>query len=158
MPNSNFARMMQLIDETFSTREDPDQLQVDEKVIARLNELHPASLSEYNEGNGPAVWVLLIPTVTELMEKFISDEISEQRLFDATKPGMKFDCIYLCSATVLPEYRRKGLAKKMTVEAIEKIREDFEIRTLFVWPFSEGGIELAKRIAEEVGLELKIKS
>jgi ribosomal protein S18 acetylase RimI-like enzyme len=158
MNNSNFERMMQIIDETFSTREDPDQLQVDEKVIERLNELHPASLSEYNEENGPAVWVLVIPTVAELMEKFLDDQISEQQLFNDTKPGMNFDCIYLCSATVLPEYRRKGLAKKMTIEAIENIREDFKIRTLFVWPFSEGGIQLARKIAGEVDLELKIKN
>ena len=41
---SNFERMMQIIDEVFSTREDPDQLQVNENVIARLQELHPATL------------------------------------------------------------------------------------------------------------------
>jgi hypothetical protein len=157
MDNSNFSRMMQIIDETFSTREDPDQLQVDESVIARLNELHPATLSEYNEGNGPIVWVLIIPTTTDLMEEFLNDEISEQQLFERTQPGMDFDCVYLCSATVLPEYRRKGLAKKMTVEAIRKVMKDFEIETLFVWPFSEGGVELAKKIAAEVGLELIVK-
>ena len=148
---------MKIIDETFSTREDPDQLQVDEKVIARLIELHPASVSEYDDGNGPAVWVLIIPTTTDLMEEFLNDEISEQQLFERTKPTDDFDCIYLCSATVLEEYRRKGLALKMTVEAVRKVMEDFEIETLFVWAFSEGGLELAKRVAGEVGVELVVK-
>ena len=164
---------MQIIDEVFSTREDPDQLQVDEQVIARLNELHPATLTQLNAEDeiaqslripnstlpttGPAIWILIIPTIRGLMEKFLSGEISEQEMFDATKPGMKFDCIYLCSATVLPEYRRKGLAMKMTVDAVRKVMEDFEIKTLFVWPFSEGGEGLARRIAGEVELDLRVK-
>jgi hypothetical protein len=157
MKDSNFNRMMQIIDEVFSTREDPDQLQVDEKVIARLAEIHPATLSEFDDGNGPAVWVLIIPTVKELMEKFIRAEISEQELFDATKPGMKYDCIYLCSATVLPEYRRKGIGLKMTVEAVKRITEDFPIRKLFVWPFSEEGKKLAQRVGDECELEVAFK-
>ncbi len=157
MEQDNFSRMMQIIDEVFSTRDDPDQLQVDEKVIARLNELHPATLSEFDDGNGPAIWVLIIPTTAEVMEKFLSGEISEQGLFDATKPGLKFNCIYLCSATVLPEYRRKGLAMKMTVEAVNAIRKNFEITTLFVWPFTEEGKQLSKKIGEICGLPVKFK-
>jgi hypothetical protein len=154
---SNFERMMQIIDEVFSTREDPDQLQVNEKVIARLQELHPATLSEYNDGNGPAIWVLIIPTVKELMEKFLRGEISEQELFDRTKPGMKFDSIYLCSATVLPEYRRKGMTLKMTVDAINAMKKDFPVERLFVWPFSEEGKFLAQKIGEVTGMKVFFK-
>jgi hypothetical protein len=154
---SNFERMMQIIDEVFSTREDPDQLQVNEKVIARLQELHPATLSEYNDGNGPAIWVLIIPTVKELMEKFLRGEISEQELFDRTKPGMKFDSIYLCSATVLPEYRRKGMTLKMTVDAINAMKKDFPVEQLFVWPFSEEGKFLAQKIGEVTGMKVFFK-
>ncbi|MEO5642218.1 MAG: hypothetical protein ABIQ40_05075 [Bacteroidia bacterium] len=154
MATDNFFRMMQIIDDVFSTREDPDQLQVDEKVIARLNDLHPSALSEFDDGNGPAIWILIIPTISALMEKFVRAEISEQELFDQTKPGMKFDCIYLCSATVLPEYRRKGLAAKMTVDAVKKIMEVFPVKKLFVWPFSEGGKKLAVKVGEECGLDV----
>lgn len=154
--------MLQLVDEIFSTRTDPDQLQVDEKVIARLQQLHPATLSEHNV-NGPVVWILIIPTISELMEKFLSGKISEQELFEQTKPDPdgnreKFDCIYLCSASVLPEYRNKGLAKKLTIAAIQSIQKDFQIKTLFVWPFTKEGNALAEKIAEEVGMELKKKS
>jgi hypothetical protein len=157
MGDSNFTRMMQIIDEVFSTREDPDQLQVDEKVIERLAEIHLATLSEFDDGNGPAVWVLIIPTMKELMEKFIHAKISEQELFDATKPGMKYDCVYLCSATVLPEYRRKGTALKMTVDAVKKIMDDFPVKKLFVWPFSEEGKKLALRVGEECNLEVEFR-
>ena len=154
MENSNFMRMMQIIDEVFSTREDPDQLQVDESVIARLQELHPATLSEFNDGNGPAIWVLIIPTVKEMMEKFLKGEISEQELFNRTKPAMKFDCIYLCSATALRYSRHQGRTLKMTVDSINAIRKDFPIEALFVWPFSEEGKKLAASVGEVCGMEV----
>ncbi|CAN5214665.1 hypothetical protein BH09BAC5_BH09BAC5_17110 [soil metagenome] len=157
MSSSNFGRMMEIIEGTFATREDPDQLQVDEKVIGQLLKIHPATLAEFDDGNGPAIWILIIPTIKSLMEEFIKGEISEQQLFEATKPGMHFDCIYLCSATVLPEYRRKGMALKLTIESIEKIRKDFSIETLFVWPFSEQGKLLAEKISQNCGLELKFR-
>ncbi len=149
--------MMGIIEETFSTREDPSQLQVDQKVLARLEEIHPSTLMEFDDGKGPAIWILIIPTITELMEKFLAGKISEQEMFNETKPGMNFDCIYLCSATVLPEYRRKGMAMKMTIEAIKSVRKDFQIKTLFVWPFSEAGKLLAEKIGEQSHLEMKIK-
>jgi ribosomal protein S18 acetylase RimI-like enzyme len=150
--------MMQIIEETFSTREDPDQLQVDEAVIAGLQELHPATVSEFDDGNGPAIWVLIFPTIADLMEDFLSGKISEQELFERTKPGMSFDSIYLCSATVLPEYRRQGRAKKMTLDAIAAIRKDFKIDQLFVWPFSEAGKELALAIGEKCGLDVDMRN
>ncbi len=154
---SNFERMMELIDEVFSTRNDPEQLQVDQDVIARLQKIHPACLSEYDNGNGPAIWILVFPTTFELMGKFLAGKISEQTLFNETKEGTQFDVLYLCSASVLPEYRKKGLAKKMVIEAIHTIQKDFPIKTLFVWAFTDGGDKLADKIAKEVGLELRKK-
>ncbi|HTL82518.1 MAG TPA: hypothetical protein VL651_12485 [Bacteroidia bacterium] len=152
----NFKRMLGLVDEIFDMRNDPRQLQVDEKVLAKLGKLHPATLAEHNV-NGPVVWIMLIPTTTELMNKFLSDEISEQEMFDRTNPGMKFDAVYLCSASVLPEFRRKGLAKRMTIDAIRAIQKDHPIQALFVWPFTEEGKILAQKIADELSLPLRIK-
>jgi hypothetical protein len=36
---------------------------------------------------------------------------------------MCFETIYLCSALVHDEYRKKGIAKKICLEAIEKIQK-----------------------------------
>ena len=155
MKESNFTRMMTVIDDTFAMRSDPAQLQVDEAVIEKLAKIHPATLSEYNEGDGPCVWILVIPTTTELMNLFVTGSISEQELFDRTLPGMSYDALYLCSATALPEYRGKGIAKRMCLEAIEKIRLQHPIKALFVWPFTEQGNVLAKKLALETGLTLK---
>lgn len=155
MKESNFSRMMKVIEDTFAIRNDPAQLQVDEEVIEKLEKIHPATLSEYDEGDGPCVWILVIPTTTELMNLFVSGSISEQGLFDRTLPGISYDALYLCSATALPEYRGKGIAKKLCLEAIEKIRSQHPIKALFVWPFTEQGNVLAEKLAIETGLTLK---
>lgn len=152
---TNYERMIALADEVFAYRTDPDQLLVDDAVMRRLHLLHPATLSEYADANGPVAWILLIPTTTNLMERFLNDELSERQLFDETPPQQTYTAIYLCSALVLPEYRRKGIAKKLTLEAIAKIRKDHPIEYLFVWPFTAEGDITAEKLAEAVRLPLK---
>ena len=153
MPKTNLERMIQLAEDAFAVRKDPDQLDVDEKVISRLQQMHPATLSEHNE-NGPVVWILLIPTTKDLMQKFLKKEISEKELFYLTPIGIKYEALYLCSAMVLPEYRRKGIAKRLTVEAIKNICKENTIQTLFVWPFSKEGEMLAEEISKITSLKL----
>jgi predicted acetyltransferase len=111
-------------------------------------------MSEYNEGDGPIVWILLIPTMEVIMEKFLKGELTETQLLENTQPGEKYDSIYLCSASVLEEYRRKGLAKKLTVDAVREISKEHKIKSLFYWPFSPAGQSLAESIAKEVNLPL----
>jgi predicted GNAT family acetyltransferase len=154
LKETNFDRMMKIVDDVFATRNDPEQLQVNEEVIEKLQLIHPATLSEYNEGKGPIAWILGIPTTTEIMNLFLSGNISEQQLFDMTEPGMSYDALYLCSATVLPEYRGKGLAKRLCCEAIESIRKQHPLKTLFVWPFTAGGDALAESVSKKAGLPL----
>jgi GNAT superfamily N-acetyltransferase len=147
-------RMLQLVNEFFDVKNDPEQLNVNDGVVDKLHNIHPSTMSEYNEGDGPIVWILLIPTKDAVMKQFLKGEISETKLLEDTLPGEKYDTIYLCSASVLPEYRRKGLAKKLTVEAINEIRKEHKITSLFYWPFSPEGEALAESIAKEVNLPL----
>lgn len=158
MAESNFERMMQLINDVFDTKNDPDQLDVDETVIQRLHLLHPATLSERSDDNGPIAWILVIPTTTVLMKKFLSAEITEQQLFDLTDIGDSYRAIYLCSATVLPEYRGKGIARQMTLDAIDAIRAQHPVEAMFVWPFSKEGAALAETIAKLTYLPLLQKN
>ena len=150
---SNFERMIQLAEDSFAARKDPEQLEVNEEVIKRLHQIHPSTLSEHND-NGPVVWILLIPTSNELMQKFLKKEISEKELFYLTPIGISYETIYLCSAMVLPEYRRKGIARRLIVEAIQNICKDHEIKNLFVWPFSKEGEMLSEEIAKLSALKL----
>jgi hypothetical protein len=157
-PKPNFSRMMEVIDEVFATRNDPDQLQVTPPQLKKLEEIHPATLSELSDKHGPLIWVLVIPTTENVMQQFLKGFISEKELLNQTKPGEVYDCIYLCSATTLPEYRNKGETKKLCVKAIRAICKDHPIKTLFVWPFTREGEALAGAVARECGLSLLSKS
>jgi GNAT superfamily N-acetyltransferase len=154
MTLSNLERMIKLADDVFDIKSDPNQLDVNQDVIERLQRIHPATVSEYDDGNGPVAWVLVIPTSSVLMNRFLKCEISEKELFGLTQPDESYEAIYLCSALVLEEYRRKGITKKLVTEAVEKIRQDHPIKTLFVWTFSKEGDLASEKIAQLVSLPL----
>lgn len=154
MSLSNLERLIKLADEVFAVKSDPSQLDVDADVRNRLLRMHPATLSEYNEGNGPCAWVLLIPTTIDLMNRFISGEITEKELYELTPLDTLYEAIYLCSALVLDEYRRKGITKKLALDAIEKIREKHPMKAACVWAFSPEGDLAAETIARLSGLPL----
>jgi len=154
MSLTNFERMLQLADEIFDTKSDPEQLDVNEDVLNRLKQLHPASVSEKANGNGPIAWILLIPTTRALMESFLSNEISEKELFYLTHPSTQFNCIYLCSAMVLSEFRKKGITTELTTAAVNEINKTNKIEALFVWAFSEEGKLSAQKIAAQLNLPL----
>jgi GNAT superfamily N-acetyltransferase len=154
MSKSNFDRMLQLADEVFAVKNDPTQLDVNQEVLERLRKIHPATVSEYDDGNGPVAWVLLFPTTLDLMHQFLNATISEKELFDRTPLDIKYDALYLCSALVLEEYRRKGIAKRLTLHAIENIRKDHPLKALFVWTFSKEGDLGAEALARYTSLPL----
>lgn len=151
---SNYDRMLELADEVFAIHEDPAQLQVDDAVLARLQRMHPATRGEVIEGDGPVVWLLVIPTTTALMEEFMAGRLTEHELYERTPEGIPYQAIYLCSVLVLPEYRGRGLAERATLDAITAIRADHPIEALFCWTFSEAGAGLAKKLAHGADLPL----
>lgn len=158
MGKSNFERMIEIAEQSFDARNDPQQLDVNEEVLEQLRKLHPATISEYDDGNGPAVWILLIPTTSHLMYEFLAKRIGEKQLLDLTPVNAKYEAIYLCSAMVLPEHRGKGIAKKLTLDAVNAICAKHPVEKLFVWPFSKEGEGLAESIAKACGKELLIRA
>ncbi len=151
---SNLERLIQLADNVFAAKSDLDQLDVDWQVLERLRKIHPLTVSDFDEGMGPVAWVLLIPTTKELMKRFLEKDISEKQLYEMTPMGASYHAIYLCSALVLEESRRKGIAKKLSLEAIEEIRKNHPIKALFVWTFSKEGDLGAEDIALLTSLPL----
>jgi len=151
---SDFERMIQLAEDVFAVKSDPNQLDIDQQVMERLHRIHPSTVSEYDNGNGPVAWVLLIPTTFELMNRFLAKEISEKELFNLTPLYLVYDSLYLCSALVLEEYRRQGIATQLTLSAIEQIRKDHPIKALFVWAFSKEGDRGSESIAQLASLPL----
>ncbi len=154
MTLSNFERLVQLADEVFAVKSDPSQLDVNPEVLERLQKMHPATVSAFDDGNGPVAWVLLITTTLELMNRFLDNQISEKELFNLTPLNIQYDAIYLCSALVLEEYRRKGITKNLAMSAIEIIRKDHPLKAAFVWAFSPEGDLAAETIAQLAGLPL----
>jgi hypothetical protein len=154
MALSNYERMIQMADEVFSSRTDPDQLNVNENVMEHLHLIHPDTISEYDDGNGPVCWILCIPTTLDLMNKFINKEISERELYELTPLNTKYEVIYLCSALLLEEFRGKGIAQRLGVSAIENIKIDHPIKALFFWSFSKEGEKLAEKVSSLSGLPL----
>lgn len=150
--------MIRLAEEVFDVRNDPEQIAVDERVIGRLLAIHPACVSEEGDENGPVAWMLLFPTTRPLMKEFLEDRINEGQLLDRTPEGAAYEALYLCSALVLPEYRRKGIAKRLLLDAVSRIRAEHPIEALFVWTFSPEGESLARKLAEAVKLPLYVKS
>jgi hypothetical protein len=154
MSKSNFERMIQLSDDVFSSRTDPDQLNVNENVMEHLQLIHPDTISEYDDGNGPVCWILCIPTTIDLMTQFINEKITERQLYELTPLNIKYDAIYLCSALLLEEFRGKGIAQGLAVKAIECIKIDHPIKALFFWSFSKQGEKLAEKVSGLIGLPL----
>jgi GNAT superfamily N-acetyltransferase len=154
MAKSNLERLIQVADEVFDMKHDPDQLNVDQKVLRRLEKMHPSTVSEDVDGNGPVAWVLVIPTTSNLMNQFLENKISEKELFKLTPLNAKYEALYLCSALVLEEYRRMGITKRLVLSAIENIRRAHPLKALFVWPFTEDGDRAAEAIAKLTGLTL----
>lgn len=149
--------MIQLAEDVFDARHDPEQLDVNEDVIKRFQLIHPASVGEHNEGDGPIAWILVLPTTIVLMNQFIEGRINEKELFYQTPLNTSYEAIYLCSAMVLDEYRRQGIAKRLTMEAINMIRRDHPVHYLFYWPFTEEGDLAAKSLAKECKLALLLR-
>lgn len=154
MSLSNVERMLQLAEEVFAVKNDPDQLNVDQEVIERLQKIHPATVSEFDDGKGPVAWVLLIPTTSFLMDQFLQGRISEKELFERTPLDTEYEALCLCSALVLEEYRRKGIAKQLILTAIERIRKDHPLKSLFVWAFTEEGDIGAESVSRLTSLPL----
>lgn len=154
MQKPNYQRMYDLIDAVFSTRQDPDQLQVGDEEMKKLEALHPATLSEMASDEGPLIWVLLIPTSKNLMQEFVKGQINEKELLERSPVNTQLDSLYLCSVTALPEVREQGLTKALCLKAIRDICKDLPIQQLFVWPFTNEGSRLARFLALETGLPL----
>ena len=146
--------MIQLADEVFASKSDPDQLDVNPDVLDHLRRIHPATVSQHDDGNGPVAWILLIPTTLSLMNRFLKSEISEKELYELTPLDAAYEALYLCSAMVLKEYRRKGIARQLTLDAVEEIRKDHPIKALFVWTFSQEGLRGSEALAKLISLPL----
>jgi GNAT superfamily N-acetyltransferase len=88
------------------------------------------------------------------MNRFLESKISEKELFNLTPLDTPYEALYLCSALVLEEYRRKGIAKQLAMNAIGRIRNDHPLKAMFVWSFTKEGDLAADALAKLASLPL----
>jgi hypothetical protein len=154
MENKNLSRMIKLADEFFEAKSDPMQISINEETMEVLKKIHPSTMGEITNRDGPIAWVLVIPTTRKIMEEFISKKINEDQLLHSTPLESNYDAVYLCSALVLPEERSKGLATRLLIKAIKAIKKKHPVKFLFYWGFSPEGKSLAGTIAKKLSLPL----
>ena len=152
---NNLQRMIRLADDFFGARKDPAQISVDRRQMQRLLKIHPRTMNQRSTKNGPIAWALVLPTTNEVMQAFIRKRITERELLFQTPIHVKYDTVYLSSALVLPEFRRKGYAQRLLVNAVRAIQKQHPITSLCYWGFSTAGRKLARAVANEVHLPLK---
>lgn len=155
MAGDRLQRMIACAESFFETKNDPSQLSITPEVMERLRSLHPRSMTEIADAEGPYVWIIVIPTMNATMEEFLAGRIGERELLDQTPPGHAYEALYLCSALVLPEFRGRGLARKAVCDAVAVLRAAHPIRTLYFWGFSPEGVRLAASVARRTGLPVR---
>lgn len=154
MASGSYERMIQLAEDSFHASEDPSVVGVTDVLIGRLRRMHPSTVSEECDEAGPIAWTLQLPTTHELIVRFIAKTLTERQLFEATPDDVTYDVVYMSSALVLPEYQRRGIARRLIIDAVGSIGKDHPIRELAFWPFSDEGRLLAESVARACGLPL----
>ena len=158
MKAANYQRLLELADQLFNTKSDPEQLDVNEHVIETLQDIAPVLVHEHQIDHEAVAWITLIPSNETLTEAFIQGAISEKNYFEKSVVLSAFDTIYLCSAIVLEEFRHQGIVSQHCKAAIEHMRIQHKIKQLAAWPFTAEGLSCARAIAHRLELPLILKS
>ena len=160
-PNKEIAKKVaDLAEEYFKTEESEDQIKVSDENRDWIIENIPECLNILSIGEKALGFTLILPCTQNTMKLFTTKKINEKVLFEKIKKEINynnFETIYLCSAFIIPEYRKKGLALmsfKKSIEKIIKLQKRNKKPILFYWPFSTEGENLAKKVAKTTGLVL----
>ena len=158
MTHDAFEKVLKISEEFFGTAQDPDQMPITRASADKLLSIHPDSVIYKFDGEGnPIAWMVTVPTSTEVMERFLKGDISERELLDEAARDKKFEALYLCGAFVLPEYRKKGYAKELSLEAIRTISAGKEL-PLYAWIYSPEGKKLADSVSKALGRSIRIRN
>ena len=150
-------RGIEIGEEIFATEAAPDQMQVSEANFEKLKALDPNTIIYEVIDGEPVAWVVVVPTSREIMNKFLTKEIGEQRLLDLTQKQVSYPALYLCAAAVLPPYRRQGLAMRLMKEAIARMSLEKGYQ-LYGWPTTAEGRAFHKKFEEETGTVVPIRT
>lgn len=147
----SFAKTAAVTEEFFGTEVDSTQIPINQETRNKFLQLSPYCMNTAEDTLGnPVSWVICIPTSVELMEKFISEKITEKELFDQTEIAEHYSALYLCTAFTIPAYRKKGIARALLLESIQKFKETNPDIQLFAWGYSAGGQKVIDSLPFEI--------
>lgn len=150
-------KMDVIAEEIFGTVHDDDQIPITQESGEKLTALTSHWVKyRLDEKGDPIAWVIVLPTTKELAHRFAEGEITEKQLLDLTTPQDAYSAIYLCAAVTIPHYRRQGFAFELFKEAINSIAKTDD-HILFVWPFGEGGLEVARKVGKDLSREVLVR-
>ncbi|MGD0976988.1 MAG: GNAT family N-acetyltransferase [Minisyncoccia bacterium] len=157
MNQDTFEKVLKISEEYFSSNTDPNQMPINKDSEQKLLSIHTDTIIyKLDEKEEPIAWAVVVPTSTETMTSFLEKKITERELLDIAAKEKKFDALYLCAVFVLPEHRRKGYAKELLLNAIEKIPNS-DKATLYAWIYSDEGKKLVEALTKETGRKILIK-
>lgn len=147
-----------LAEEYFNMDDDSEQIPATIGNVKWINKNIPDCVNAIKFKGRMIGFTFIILCNKKIMHAFLNKEINEKDLFLKIKKEVNyenFDSIYLCSAFVKPEFRKRGLALQAFVKSIRKIIAKRKIRpVLFFWAYTKKGEKLAKKIAKVTKLEL----
>ncbi len=150
-----------LAEQYFKMETSPDQIPATLRNVKWTNKNIPDCANAIKDNNKIVGFTFIIPSTKRLMEDFISKRITENQMFEQIKKKVNygnFEAIYLCSAFIKPEYRKKGMAFEAFIKSIKKITCKRKVKPiLFYWKFTEEGEGLSKKIAKKLGLKIKMR-
>ncbi len=151
---------IKMAEKFFPWIEDENYVSPDEVTYDLIKNIYPNSVIYIKDNAKLIGHAFILPCNKRIMNNFLAKKINEKQMFHLIKDQVNeksFDCIYLASAFVLPEYRKKGLATKAMVLAIKRLCEasNKDKPILFYEALSAEGNKLSKKVNEELGFEMK---
>lgn len=145
----------------FGAESDPAQLQPTLAKCKWILKNIPECITVIRDGPTLVGFIFTFPTSRESMRSFLSHRLSENELFNETQKKFgrePLSSFYLCSALILPKYRRRGIA----LGSVERSIRAWTKRTrtkpmLFVDPFSREGRKVSRVLASRMKLPLKMR-
>ena len=146
-----------IAEQFYGTETHPDHIPINAESAAKLDSISNLWFNcALDDAGEPISWVVVIPTSRALMKDFVSGQINERQLFDATTPHTAQEALYLCSALTVPAYRRQGLAMKLMLETIQAF-EATAPKELFAWPYSPEGAQMVRTMCERLKRKIDIR-
>jgi GNAT superfamily N-acetyltransferase len=142
---------LKIAEDVFQMSSDPAQIASGEENVKWTIEKIPFSWTLILMAGECIGSVAVLPTPTNPMELFLTDQIDEKSLIEIAQSGQfdiaGCDCIYLSGASILPKFQNRGIGSRALIHTVEATSKNLlHVRHLYCWPFTGAGKALVRKI------------